>query len=112
MIERIIGQLKGFASFGFPESHATSFALLVYASSWLKVHYPPEFYACILNAQPMGFYSVATLVQDARRHGVEVRPPDLAASEWHCTLEPRDGADPKTDRRAYALRIGLCRYGE
>ncbi len=105
--EQIIRQLEGFASFGFPESHATSFALLVYASAYLRVHYPPEFTACLLNAQPMGFYSPATIVQDAKRHGVEVRGPDLLRSDWDCTLELRDGCDPRADRTAYALRIGL-----
>ena len=85
--EKIFKQLTGFANYGFPESHAASFALLVYASAWLKRHRAPEFYCAMLNAQPMGFYSPATLVHDARRHGVEVRPVDLAFSRWDSTLE-------------------------
>jgi len=89
--ERIFQQLTAFASYGFPESHAASFALLVYASAWLKLHAPPEFYCAMLNAQPMGFYSPSTLVHDARRHGVEVRPIDLARSAWDSTLEAREG---------------------
>ena len=75
--ERIFEQLKGFADFGFPESHSFSFAHIVYASSWLKVHAPEHFYAAILASQPMGFYSPATLVQDARRHGVRVVGPSV-----------------------------------
>ena len=75
--ERIFDQLKAFADFGFPESHSFSFAHIVYASAWLKVHAPEHFYAAILSAQPMGFYSPATLVQDARRHGVTVLGPSV-----------------------------------
>ncbi len=86
--ERIVKQLAAFADYGFPESHAASFALLVYASAYLRWHYMPEFYAAILNAQPMGFYSPASLVEDAKRHGVVVRPPDVSHSSWHCTIEP------------------------
>src|SRR3989442_971650 len=88
-------QILGFGEYGFPESHAASFAVLVYVSSWLKHHHPAAFCAALLNSQPMGFYAPAQLVQDARRHGVEVRPPDVNASDWDCTLE--DGA----------LRLGL-----
>ncbi|HYR35773.1 MAG TPA: error-prone DNA polymerase [Burkholderiales bacterium] len=88
-------QILGFGEYGFPESHAASFALLVYVSSWLKCHHPAAFCAALLNSQPMGFYAPSQLVQDARRHGVEVRPPDVNASEWDCTLE--EGA----------LRLGL-----
>jgi error-prone DNA polymerase len=88
-------QILGFGEYGFPESHSASFALLVYVSSWLKCHHPAAFCAALLNSQPMGFYAPAQLVQDARRHGVEVRPPDVQASDWDCTLE--DGA----------LRLGL-----
>jgi error-prone DNA polymerase len=84
---QILKYLTAFANYGFPESHSASFALLVYASSYLKHYYAPEFYAALLNAQPMGFYSPATIINDARRHGVEVRPVDLARSEWDCTLE-------------------------
>src|SRR5438034_7560931 len=75
-------QIQGFAEYGFPESHAASFALLAYASSWLKCHEPAAFLAALLNSQPMGFYTPSQLVQDARRHGVEVRPVDALASEW------------------------------
>jgi error-prone DNA polymerase len=87
---RIFNQINGFADYGFPESHAASFALLVYASAYLKHYYAPEFTAAILNAQPMGFYAPGTLVEDARRHGVEVRPADVTRSQWDATLEPRD----------------------
>jgi error-prone DNA polymerase len=100
--ERIVKQLTAFASYGFPESHAASFALLVYASAYLKRHYAPEFYAAILNAQPMGFYPVGSLVNDARRHGVEVRPPDVLHSGWDATLEPSTAAP-----FPFALRLGL-----
>src|SRR5207245_8451512 len=85
--ERIFEQIKGFGEYGFPESHAASFALLAYASSWLKCHHPAAFTCALLNSQPMGFYAPAQLVQDARRHGVEVRPPDVMLSDWDCTLE-------------------------
>src|SRR6476646_11806748 len=93
--ESIYRQILGFGEYGFPESHSASFALLVYVSSWLKRHHPAAFCAALLNSQPMGFYAPAQLVQDARRHGVAVRPPDVNASDWDCTLE---GA---------ALRLGL-----
>jgi error-prone DNA polymerase len=88
--QRIFNQINGFADYGFPESHAASFALLVYASAYLKHYYAPEFTAAILNAQPMGFYAPGTLVEDARRHGVEVRPADLTRSRWDATLEQRE----------------------
>lgn len=104
--ERIVKQLTAFADYGFPESHAASFALLVYASAWLRHHHPPEFYAAILNAQPMGFYAPSSLVEDAKRHGVEVRPPCVVASAWDCTVEPLPG-ERATDRIPSALRIGL-----
>ena len=84
-------KLQGFASFGFPESHSVSFAYLVYASAWIKRYHPAAFCAALLNAQPMGFYSPHSLVQDARRHGVEVHTPDLNASAALATLEwPQD----------------------
>ncbi len=86
--ERIFEQIRGFGSYGFPESHAASFALISYATSYLKCHYPAAFACALLNAQPMGFYAPATIVEDARRHGVEVRPVDVQQSAWHCTLEP------------------------
>jgi error-prone DNA polymerase len=84
---QVFGQIQGFSGYGFPESHAASFALLVYVSAWLKCHHPAAFTAALLNSQPMGFYAPAQLVRDAREHGVEVRPVDVLASEWDCTLE-------------------------
>ena len=99
---RIVKQLAAFASYGFPESHAASFALLVYASAYLKRHFAPEFYAALLDAQPMGFYSVGSIVADAKRHQVEVRPPDVALGAWEATLEPT----PK-GAHGHALRLGL-----
>jgi error-prone DNA polymerase len=98
---RIVGQLSGFADYGFPESHAASFALLVYASAYLKCHYAPEFTAALLNAQPMGFYAPGTIVEDARRHGVQVLPVDVTRSEVDTTLEWVPG------RREPAMRLGL-----
>jgi len=86
--ERCFQQIEGFGEYGFPESHAASFALLVYASAWLKCRYPDAFAAALLNAQPMGFYAPAQIVRDAREHGVEVRPPDVNHSYWDSTLEP------------------------
>ncbi|MDQ0010585.1 error-prone DNA polymerase [Luteibacter jiangsuensis] len=100
--QQIIDQIQGFGSYGFPESHAAGFALIAYASSYLKCHHPEIFTCALLNSQPMGFYAPAQLVADARRHGVEVRPPDVTASDWDCTLEPITGK-PGT----YALRLGL-----
>jgi error-prone DNA polymerase len=85
--ESCFSQIKGFGEYGFPESHAASFALLVYASAWMKCHHPEVFCAAILNSQPMGFYQPAQLVRDARQHGVEVREADVNFSEWDCTLE-------------------------
>ncbi|MET0268432.1 MAG: error-prone DNA polymerase [Duganella sp.] len=97
----IFNQIKGFAEYGFPESHASSFALLAYASSWLKCHEPAAFLAALLNSQPMGFYSRSALVQDARRHGVEVRAVDVSVSTWDASLEPaQQGEQP-------AVRLGL-----
>lgn len=97
---QIFRQIEGFGDYGFPESHSASFALLVYVSSWLKCHEPAAFTAALLNSQPMGFYSVSQLTQDARRHGVEVRKVDINESDWDCTLEKRQ------DGQA-ALRLGL-----
>jgi len=97
---QIFMQIQGFGEYGFPESHAASFALLVYVSAWLKCHEPAAFACALLNSQPMGFYAPAQIVQDARRHGVEVRPVDVLASEWDCTLEKGEGGKP-------ALRLGL-----
>ena len=87
--QRIFEQIKGFGEYGFPESHAWSFALIAYESAWLKCHEPEAWLAALLNSQPMGFYAPAQLVQDARRHGVQVLPPDVSVSDWDCTL-----ADP------------------
>jgi error-prone DNA polymerase len=98
--QRIFDQIQGFGEYGFPESHAASFALLVYVSAWLKCHEPAAFACALLNSQPMGFYSPSQLVQDARRHGVEVRPVDVCHSAVECTLEPAPAAQP-------ALRLGL-----
>ena len=95
------GQIKGFGEYGFPESHAASFAHLVYASSWLKCDWPDVFAAALLNSQPMGFYAPAQIVRDAREHGIDVRPVDVAASDWDCSLERRGG------RRRRAVRLGL-----
>ncbi|MDF1562740.1 MAG: error-prone DNA polymerase [Deltaproteobacteria bacterium] len=97
--ERVFEQIKGFGEYGFPESHAASFALIGYATAYLKCHHPAAFVCALLNAQPMGFYSPATLVEDARRHGVEIRPVDVTCSDWDCTLERIDSpgaaeADP------------------
>jgi error-prone DNA polymerase len=99
--DEIVQGITSFALYGFPESHAASFALLVYASAYLKVHHPQAFYAAMLNCWPMGFYGPATLVKDAQRRGVRVRPIDVARSDWLCTLE-RDG--PEEELR---LRLGL-----
>jgi error-prone DNA polymerase len=95
--EQIYRQIEGFGEYGFPESHAASFALLAYASAWLKRHEPAAFLCALLNSYPMGFYAPAQLIQDAVRHGVEVRPVDVNASDWACTLEG-EGA---------AVRVGL-----
>jgi error-prone DNA polymerase len=94
--ERCFHQIEGFGTYGFPESHAASFALLVYVSAWLKCHHPAVFACALLNSQPMGFYAPAQIVRDAREHGVEVHAIDVAASEWDCTLEPQG-----------ALRLGF-----
>lgn len=103
--EGTFSQLEGFGSYGFPESHAASFALLAYASSWLKCHHPEVFCAALLNSQPMGFYQPAQIVRDAQEHGVEVRPICVNASRWDCTLEERsDGA--------LAVRLGLRMVGK
>ncbi len=89
--ERCFEQLKGFSEYGFPESHAASFALLVYVSSWLKCHHPAVFAAALINSQPMGFYAPAQIVEDAKRHGVEVRPVDVNCSGWECGMEGGEG---------------------
>ena len=99
--EKTFSQLEGFGSYGFPESHAASFALIAYASSWLKCHHPDVFCAALLNAQPMGFYAPAQIVRDARDHDVEVRPVCVNASRWDCTLEPIG------DKDRFAVRLGM-----
>jgi error-prone DNA polymerase len=98
--EAVFAQILGFGEYGFPESHAASFALLVYVSGWLKCHHPAAFCAALINAQPMGFYSPRALVADAQRHGVEVRPVCVTASHYDCTLEPGPDGAP-------AIRLGL-----
>ena len=120
--ERCFQQIEGFGEYGFPESHAASFALLVYASAWIKCHYPDVFAAALLNSQPMGFYAPAQIVRDAEEHGIEVRPVDVNFSDWDCTLEPLPPlqgevrksvihprhADMKDDIWSkHALRLGL-----
>ncbi len=89
--ERCFGQIEGFGSYGFPESHAASFALLVYASAWIKCHHPAIFACALLNSQPMGFYAPAQIVRDAREHGVEVRPVCINLSDWDNAIEPDGG---------------------
>jgi len=101
---RCFRQIEGFGTYGFPESHAVSFALLVYVSSWLKCHHPEVFACALLNAQPMGFYAPAQIVRDAAEHGVEIRPVDVNASQWDCVLEP---ALPSEGRAPFALRLGF-----
>ncbi len=103
--ERVFAQLEGFGSYGFPESHAASFALIAYASSWLKCRHPDVFCCALLNAQPMGFYAPAQIVRDARDHGVEVRPVCMNTSRWDCTLEEVEGND------RLAVRLGLRMVG-
>jgi len=98
--ERIYQQICGFGEYGFPESHSASFALIAYSSAWIKRYHPAAFLAALINSQPMGFYTPSQLMQDARRHGVEVRPVDASASEWDCTLEPGSEGKP-------AVRLGL-----
>jgi error-prone DNA polymerase len=105
--ERIFQQLLGFSGYGFPESHAASFALLVYASAWIKRYHPAVFACALLNSQPMGFYAPHTLIEDAKRHGVEVRAADVTASGWDSCLEGgAAGSAPEPDV-APAIRVGL-----
>ncbi|WP_439625030.1 error-prone DNA polymerase [Shinella sp.] len=99
--ERMCRQLEGFGSYGFPESHAYSFAIIAYASAWMKCHHPDIFCAALLNSQPMGFYAPAQIVRDAQEHGVEVRPVCVNESRWDCTLEPTE------DKGRFAVRLGL-----
>src|SRR3954471_3211650 len=107
--EEIIQSITSFALYGFPESHAASFALLAYASAYLKCRYLAAFTAALLNNQPMGFYHPATIVKDAQRHGLRVRPIDVTRSQWPCTLECECGGDPPHDRQgcSISLRMGL-----
>ncbi|WP_341712927.1 error-prone DNA polymerase [Erythrobacter sp.] len=110
--QRCFNQIKGFGEYGFPESHAASFAHLVYVSSWLKCHFPAAFACALLNSQPMGFYAPAQIVRDAREHGVTVLPADVNLSQWDCSLEKvagerQGGADSDWSDRQVALRLGL-----
>ncbi|MDY0934889.1 error-prone DNA polymerase [Pseudomonas viridiflava] len=102
--DRIFEQIKGFGSYGFPESHAASFALLTYASCWLKCHEPAAFTCALINSWPMGFYSPDQLLQDARRHHIEIRPVDVRYSDWDCSLEPIEHPDYT---RNLAIRLGM-----
>jgi len=104
--EQVFQQLRGFGEYGFPESHAASFALLVYVSAWLKRHHPAAFTAALLGSQPMGFYAPAQLVRDAREHGVAVLPVCVQASGWQATLEV-DGKGAEADISQPAIRLGL-----
>src|SRR5213076_56312 len=101
--EQVFNMIRGFGEYGFPESHAASFALLVYVSAWLKHYYPAAFAAAIINSQPMGFYAPAQLVRDARDHGICVLPVDVNASAWDCMLEEVGPAC----RAGLALRLGF-----
>ena len=100
--ERVFKQIEGFGDYGFPEAHAASFALISYVGAWLRCHHLVEFTCALLNSQPMGFYMPATIIEDARRHGVEVRPVDVRRSAWDCTLEPGEAA-----QGGHAIRLGL-----
>jgi error-prone DNA polymerase len=100
--ERLFEQIKGFGSYGFPESHAASFALITYVSCWLKCHHPSAFAASLINSQPLGFYTPDQILQDARRHGVPVLPVDVRHSDWDCTLLP-----PTAPDRPFGIRLGL-----
>jgi error-prone DNA polymerase len=103
--EKVFKQIQGFGEYGFPESHSASFALLAYASAWLKRHHPAAFTAALLNSQPMGFYAPAQLVADARRHGVKIRPVDVSHSQWDCTLE--DESQQPVLRLGFRMISGL-----
>jgi error-prone DNA polymerase len=118
---RCFDQIKGFGDYGFPESHAASFAILVYVSAWIKCRYPDVFAAALLNSQPMGFYAVSQIVRDAQEHGVEIRPVDINRSDWDCALEaagtlsgrlhPRHHVMKDDIRSTHALRLGLRQIG-
>jgi error-prone DNA polymerase len=115
--ENCFKQIEGFGEYGFPESHAASFALLVYSSAWIKCHYPDVFLTALLNSQPMGFYATSQLVRDAQDHGIEVRPVDVNRSDWDCTLEngplsqgalhPRHASMSADIQTTHAVRLGL-----
>ncbi len=110
--EGIFKQIEGFGEYGFPESHAASFALLVYVSLWIKCHHPDAFLAGLLNSQPMGFYAPAQLVRDAREHGVEVRPVDVKLSDWETRLETgSDATPPQLPPALHPVRLGFSRIG-
>ena len=109
--ERVFNQIRGFGEYGFPESHAASFALVAYLTAWLKHHYHDVFTAALLNAWPMGFYAPATLVDDARRHRVEMRPVDVTRSDWYCTLEPLAAAGGAEDGAPCVGGGGICGAG-
>ncbi|MDA1087172.1 MAG: error-prone DNA polymerase [Verrucomicrobia bacterium] len=100
--ERVFDQIRGFGDYGFPESHAASFALIAYATAWLKCHHPAVYLCAMLNAQPMGFYSAATLVEDGKRHGIVIAPVNVQHSHWDCTLERAQGGAEE-----FAVRMGL-----
>ena len=106
--DEIVQSIASFALYGFPESHAASFALIAYASAYLKCNYLAAFTAALLNNQPMGFYAPATVVKDAQRHGLRVRPVDVQHSAWPCTLEPDSGEPEPGSPHRFALRLGLC----
>jgi error-prone DNA polymerase len=109
--ERVFHQICGFGEYGFPESHSASFALLAYVSAWIKHYEPAAFLAALLNSQPMGFYSPSVLVQDARRHGVEVRPPDVTVSALDCTLERSTNEGKRAVRLGLSILKGLTEAG-
>jgi len=112
--ERCFNQIKGFGEYGFPESHAASFALLVYASAWIKRYHPAAFCCALLNSQPMGFYAPAQIVRDAREHGVEVRAIEVNRSDWDCTLESAvdsPASVPTADKRTWGIDGPAVRLG-
>jgi error-prone DNA polymerase len=109
--ERVFKQILGFGEYGFPESHAASFALIAYATAYLRTHHPAEFTCSLLNAQPMGFYSAATIIDDAKRHGVQVLPIDVRKSAWQCSLEALSAPElsgVSAQRPRFAVRMGFC----
>ena len=108
--ERIFKQIQGFGEYGFPESHAASFALLAYVSSWIKRHHPDAFLAALLNSQPMGFYAPAQLVRDARAHGVEVRAVDVLRQRVEARSSRCEGAQRAPGARAAAARCAPCAW--